>query len=73
MYGHDANDTIEKMSCNAPWVTPDGSVAWQCGAADPAGAPSAMGDEGSGGSLARKANSFAICRRLAVLVRVVRP
>jgi type IV pilus assembly protein PilA len=53
-YGHDANAAIDTQTLQlTPWVTPDGSVAWQCGAAlAPAGAPSAMGDEGSGGTLA---------------------
>src|SRR5688572_8729815 len=52
-YGFDANAAIEGQTLQLiPWVTPDGSVAWQCGGAlPPEGAPSEMGDGGSGGSL----------------------
>jgi type IV pilus assembly protein PilA len=53
-YGYDANAAIDGQTLQlTPWVTPDGSVAWQCGGANaPSGADSAMGSEGSGGTLA---------------------
>jgi type IV pilus assembly protein PilA len=52
-YGFEANAALTNATLQlTPWVTPDGSVAWQCGGANqPEGTTSAMGDEGSGGSL----------------------
>jgi type IV pilus assembly protein PilA len=52
-YGYDANAAIAGQTLFiAPWVTADGSVAWQCGAAlQPDGALSAMGGA-AGGTLA---------------------
>ena len=38
-YGHEANARIAGQTLNlVPWTTADGSVAWQCGAADEPGA-----------------------------------
>jgi type IV pilus assembly protein PilA len=53
-YGFDANAAITGETLQlVPHVTPDGSVAWQCGGANaPSGASGPMGDAGSGGSLA---------------------
>jgi type IV pilus assembly protein PilA len=52
-YGNDANAAIDLMTLQLiPWVTPDGSVTWQCGAANDPGNASEMGGGGSGGSLA---------------------
>ncbi len=52
-YGFDANRTIANATLFiAPWVTPDGSIAWQCGgAAQPSGASGLMGGP-AGGTLA---------------------
>jgi type IV pilus assembly protein PilA len=53
MYGFDANAAIAGQTLFiAPWTTPDGSVAWQCGGAlQPAGATAPMGGA-AGGTLA---------------------
>src|SRR5688572_26802697 len=52
-YGNDANAAIDGETLQLiPWVTPDGSVAWQCGAANDFTNASEMGGGGSGGSLA---------------------
>ena len=53
LYGFEANAALGGETLTlTPWVTPDGSVAWQCGGAEqPEGTTSAMGDEGDGGSL----------------------
>ena len=49
-YGFDANATIAtKTLFIAPWVTPDGSIAWQCGGANqPSGASGLMGGAAGG-------------------------
>jgi type IV pilus assembly protein PilA len=52
-YGNDANAQITGRTLQLiPWVTPDGSVTWQCGAADDPTNASALGAGGSGGTLA---------------------
>jgi type IV pilus assembly protein PilA len=52
-YGHEANSALDGQSLTlTPWLTPDDSVAWQCGGAEqPGNTTSAMGAEGDGGSL----------------------
>ena len=53
-YGHEANARIAGKTVQLiPWVTPDDSVAWQCGGADdPSNASAMTAGAGSGGSLA---------------------
>ena len=52
-YGNEANAAIAGLTLQlVPYLTPDNSVAWKCGAAPiPAGAPTAMGGAGTGGTL----------------------
>jgi type IV pilus assembly protein PilA len=52
-YGYEANARINGMTLQlTAYITPDQSVAWQCGgAAVPSGASTPMGTAGSGGSL----------------------
>jgi len=59
MYGVQANAVINGLTLDlVPYLTPDNSVAWQCGsAAIPAGAPTPMGGTSTGGSIASAANS----------------
>jgi type IV pilus assembly protein PilA len=67
-YGNEANAAIATETLQLiPYLTPDQSVAWKCGgAAIPAGAPTAMGAAGTGGTLATNVNKIkylpAACR-----------
>ena len=58
-YGVQANTAITGLTLDlVPYLTPDSSVAWQCGsAAIPAGAPTPMGGTSTGGTIASPANA----------------
>jgi type IV pilus assembly protein PilA len=53
-YGNEANTRILNQTLEIiPWVTPDGSVVWQCGGAlAPLGSTQLMSAAGTGGTLA---------------------